>query len=119
MVDERSLTAKIADELRRNDECGPGPVSDQEYLADAAAIVRIVNEHQTRTGAGFEPCACVRFYGDSDPDGPGTCKSLPREPEPPLVQIVMVPRDSRTFPRLRLYQESENPAKDEKQGEDR
>jgi hypothetical protein len=39
-----ALREKIADELARNDECGPGPVSRQEYLDDAAAILRIVAE---------------------------------------------------------------------------
>jgi hypothetical protein len=34
----------IADELRRNDQAGPGPVSDGEYLADADAILRIVRD---------------------------------------------------------------------------
>jgi len=42
-----SLLAKIADELRHNDECGPGPLSDDEYMDDARAILRIVDEHET------------------------------------------------------------------------
>lgn len=42
---ERAVIALIADELRRNDDCGPGPLSEQEYLDDAAAILRIVQAH--------------------------------------------------------------------------
>jgi hypothetical protein len=36
-------------------------------------------------------CLCVKWCGDSDPDGPGVCKGLPVKREP-LVEIVMVPR---------------------------
>lgn len=40
------------------------------------------------------PCACRKFCGDvpeeDDPDG--VCKDLPRAPEPPLVEIVVLPR---------------------------
>lgn len=39
------LRERIAAELKRNDECGPGPVSDMEYLDDADAILRIVRQH--------------------------------------------------------------------------
>jgi hypothetical protein len=45
-LSRRSLAAKIADELRHNDECGSRrPLSDREYMDDAAAILRIVREH--------------------------------------------------------------------------
>jgi hypothetical protein len=53
------LREKIADELAHNDECGAGPVSWQEYLADADAILRIVAEHgpspERNTEAGRDP----------------------------------------------------------------
>lgn len=38
-------------------------------------------------------CGCRETCGDDgDIDGPGTCKGLPRAPEPPLLEIVVVPR---------------------------
>lgn len=38
-------------------------------------------------------CGCHEKCGDDgDIDGPGTCKGLPGMPEPPLVEIVLVPR---------------------------
>lgn len=38
-------------------------------------------------------CGCSRFCGDDgDVDGPGICKGLNRPPDPPLVEIVLVPR---------------------------
>ncbi len=37
------------------------------------------------------PCNCVQTCGDAD-DEEGTCKGLRRAPEPPLVEIVLVPR---------------------------
>lgn len=41
----------------------------------------------------YEPCRCRDKCGDDgDVDGPGMCKGLPRMPEPPLVEIVLVPR---------------------------
>jgi hypothetical protein len=40
----------------------------------------------------FEQCACNTVCGDSDPDGPGTCKGLPRSPREPVVEVVLVPR---------------------------
>jgi hypothetical protein len=43
-VEDVELRERIADELVHNDECGPGPVSRQEYLDDAAVILRIVAE---------------------------------------------------------------------------
>lgn len=46
-----------------------------------------------------DPCACSKFCGDDgDVDGPGVCKALPRSLEPPLVEIVMVPRDEHLPP---------------------
>lgn len=44
--DMRSLMARIADELRHNDECGSRELmSEDEYMDDARAILRIVDEH--------------------------------------------------------------------------
>jgi hypothetical protein len=41
----------------------------------------------------WQPCACKSWCGDDgDVDGPGVCKGLPRQPEPPLIEIVLVPR---------------------------
>lgn len=48
------LRKRIADELRRNDECGTGPLSDDEYMDDAAAILRIVIEDQNRYREALE-----------------------------------------------------------------
>lgn len=45
-LDETDLCGLIAAELKHNDECGPGPVSEAEYLDDAQAILRIVREHE-------------------------------------------------------------------------
>lgn len=43
-----------------------------------------------------DPCGCsVRCGDDGDTEGPGVCKGLPRMPEPPLMEIVLVPRSSR------------------------
>jgi hypothetical protein len=40
-------------------------------------------------------CGCRETCGDDGGiDGPGTCKGLPRAPEPPLVEVVMVPRSA-------------------------
>lgn len=50
-----SLQARIADELRHNDECGTGPLSDGEYMDDAAAILRIVLEHKDDALIGSGP----------------------------------------------------------------
>lgn len=51
-------------------------------------------EHVWLEGRRYPACACERFCGDSDPEGPGVCKDLAREPEPPLVSIVLVDRRS-------------------------
>ena len=50
------------------------------------------------SNGGRELCGCAVHCGDDgDIDGPGTCKGLPSEPKPPLVEIVLVPkRDTRT-----------------------
>lgn len=38
-------------------------------------------------------CGCRETCGDDgDMDGLGTCKGLPRAPEPPLVEVVLVHR---------------------------
>lgn len=48
-----TLRERVADMLAYNDECGPGPVSRQEYLEDAAEIIaavraasRLPNDHE-------------------------------------------------------------------------
>lgn len=56
---ERSPREKIADELAYNDECGPGPVSRQEYLDDADAILRIVREHEAGERGDAIPEAAI------------------------------------------------------------
>lgn len=41
-------------------------------------------------------CDCTDSCGDlrEDEDDPrAVCKGLPRAPEPPLVQVILVPRD--------------------------
>lgn len=52
---------------------------------------RTIFEAGQRAARYVEPCACIRFCGDSDPEGPGTCKDLPKAHQP-LVEIVLVPR---------------------------
>ena len=49
--DHRSLTARIADELRSYDERGLGPLLDDEYMDYAAALLRIVDEYQRKNVA--------------------------------------------------------------------
>lgn len=39
-----TLRELIAAELARNDQCGAGPVSEGEYLADADALVDLVRD---------------------------------------------------------------------------
>lgn len=40
-----------------------------------------------------EPCNCEEWCGDDgDIDGPGVCKSLPREPRQPAIELVLVDR---------------------------
>jgi hypothetical protein len=40
-------------------------------------------------------CGCVKTCGDDgDVDGPGVCKGLPMPPKPPLVEVVLVRRNS-------------------------
>lgn len=52
----QSVTAKIADELRHNDECASRePLSDDEYMDDAAAILRIIAEHNGDALLGSGP----------------------------------------------------------------
>lgn len=85
------LVAKIAEELRRNDECGPGPVSRGEYIDDAAAILRIVGEHNEdeirRLQMFLWECHCAasdgipvpfeRWLMDGGPEGmPGDIREL-------------------------------------------
>lgn len=59
--------------------------------------VRVYNDrhrYDDELGAPYDPCGCAQLCGgDGDSEGPGTCKGLPRPPEPPLVEIVLVPRD--------------------------
>lgn len=43
--EDHELREKIADELARNDECGPGPVSRQEYLDDAEVILSMIRTY--------------------------------------------------------------------------
>lgn len=38
-------------------------------------------------------CTCAQFCCDTD-DEIGVCKGLPVKPEPPLVKVVLVHRDS-------------------------
>ena len=49
--DHRSLTARIADELRHYDERGLGPLLDDEYMDYAAALLSIVDEYQRKNVA--------------------------------------------------------------------
>lgn len=39
---EHDLRERVADALAHNDACGPGPVSRQEYLDDAATLIALV-----------------------------------------------------------------------------
>lgn len=57
-------------------------------------IAAYVDALPADTGSERSPrCGCSETCGDDgDIDGPGTCKGLPRAPEPPLVEVVMVPR---------------------------
>jgi hypothetical protein len=49
-------------------------------------------EREARPWEG--PCGCDRYCGDDgDTEGPGVCKGLPRQPQPPLVKFFVVHRD--------------------------
>ena len=42
-----------------------------------------------------EDCGCSIYCGDDgNIDGPEVCKGLPREPEPPLVEVVLRDRNA-------------------------
>lgn len=52
-----------------------------------------MSEQAIGAASVFAACNCAMRCGDDgDAEGPGVCKGLPRQPEPPLVTIVMVPR---------------------------
>lgn len=68
------LRRKVAAALAYNDECGPGPLSSEEYLADADELIKIViqdaieafQRQRTRPMAKFYPGAVIfleRHYG--------------------------------------------------------
>lgn len=40
------LRERVADMLAENDACGPGPVSRQEYLDDADALIALIEANQ-------------------------------------------------------------------------
>jgi hypothetical protein len=42
---EAELREKIADELAENDQCGVGPLSRQEYLDDAEAVLSLIRTY--------------------------------------------------------------------------
>lgn len=58
--------------------------SDEYTFEDGLRCQRCAEEQ--------DDCRCQVYCCDSDPDGPGTCKSLPRAPEPPLIDLVLVDR---------------------------
>lgn len=49
-VEAVALREKIADELAHNDECGSGPLSRQEYLDDADALLGLIQAGLAREG---------------------------------------------------------------------
>lgn len=69
---------------------------EQSAKGDPAQLdPRTIFEAGKRAGRAVrdEPCGCASRCGDDgDIDGPGTCKGLPSMPEPPLVELVLVPR---------------------------
>lgn len=75
-----SLRDRIADELAYNDECGPGPVSRQEYEDDADAILRIVVDallsDEALTAAARAAEAVAGAYGR--PIGAGVARRIAR-----------------------------------------
>lgn len=90
---------------------GPQPFTEDEREAMEQAWERDFTrskgkrpyEKGFRAGLAYRPekpkgrpyrvdCECVKFCGDSDPEGPGTCKDLPLPPEQPLVEVVLIDR---------------------------
>lgn len=61
-----------------------------------AALVRLARYRERLQSRTYvTPCGCLTYCGDDDNiDGPGTCKSLPRQPMPPLIQFITVRRDA-------------------------
>lgn len=54
---------------------------------------RIIKVHGPMGYIFGEPCGCQKACGDFTDDEEGTCISLPRPPEPPLVELVVVHKD--------------------------
>lgn len=52
-------------------------------------------------------CACHFYCGDvpEEEDFNSVCKSLPREPEPPLIEVVLVHRNDPMFERTGSFEE--------------
>jgi chromosome segregation ATPase len=48
--DRRAEIEAVARELKHNDECGPGPVSEEEYRADAEAIIAALDRVRDARG---------------------------------------------------------------------
>jgi hypothetical protein len=67
--DRRAEIEAVVRELKHNDECGPGPVSDAEYQADAEAIITVL--HRVRDARGDDEAA-----GDRPCDGSASCPAM-------------------------------------------
>jgi hypothetical protein len=56
--ERRAELDAVARELKHNDECGPGPVSEAEYRADAEAIIAALDRVRDARRDDEDRCEC-------------------------------------------------------------